>query len=443
MHEEPRSKEVYHGAFINVRVQTLDSPHGGVDQFEIVEHPDAVAIVAVHTPPGAAPEVALVLQDRPAIGRQTWEIPAGLITGAEMDDPTMAAARELREETGATANQWDLLTREYPSPGFSTEAISIYLATDVQRLPNDHPLDATEIAGLDWVPLDAALARCASGEIQDGKTVLGLTLTREALLGTRGEDAMPHDVTNMPMRRDAPFRQDAAGAPGLGTLDAGLKLDNMLLEEYNYAGVTAYQAMEDRARMFNLYLLLIGVVGSAVGAIYQIGGRGGSTRALVQPVVILLLLVAGVLGFAFFAKVIRLRQAFRQSLISMGRIREFYIEKFKAQVPDVEHAFLWRLRTIPAGERLGSVTFLVCYTIAFLGSLCLAGATYLVYEDWFAGNIGTVLPLPDAAKPWILAAAVFFIALALHILFYVRALNKKDEAKALDKAADDFNQQTQ
>ena len=55
-------------------------------------------------------------------------------------------------------------------------------------------------------------------------------------------------------------------------LDMTLKIENMLLEEFSYASTTAYQAMEDRARMFNLYLLLVGIVISALGVVYQLGG---------------------------------------------------------------------------------------------------------------------------------------------------------------------------
>ncbi len=69
---------------------------------------------------------------------------------------------------------------------------------------------------------------------------------------------------------DAPFRKDDGG--GGGERDSGLKIESMLLEEFNYASTTAYQAMEDRARMFNMYLLVVGILGSAFGAIYPLGG---------------------------------------------------------------------------------------------------------------------------------------------------------------------------
>src|SRR5215469_11490807 len=164
-----------------------------------------------------------------------------------------------------------------------------------------------------------------------------------------GETTMPRDVLDMPSARDAAFRvREEPRAPN--TLDSGLSLENMLLEEFNYAGVTAYQAMEDRARMFNLYLLLVGVLASGLGAVFQLGG---SARHYLLPVAILLLLLTGVLGYVFFLKLIRLRQAHRDSLIAMGKVKTFYIDQFKAYLPNIERAFHWRLETIPAGEKFG------------------------------------------------------------------------------------------
>ncbi len=68
---------------------------------------------------------------------------------------------------------------------------------------------------------------------------------------------MPRDATNMPNPRPAPYREGEKVTHAVDKLDTTLNIENMLLEEFNYASVAAYQAMEDRARMFNIYLLLI------------------------------------------------------------------------------------------------------------------------------------------------------------------------------------------
>lgn len=259
---------------------------------------------------------------------------------------------------------------------------------------------------------------------------------------------MPMDVTNPPFQRRRgdddvivargdDQRETPAGGAEHGRvpdLDATLKLDNMLLEEYNYASVTAYQALEDRARMFNLYLLLVGVVASALGAIYQLARPSDPTAAReINTLIVTLLVVAGVLGFAFFVKIIRLRAAFRESLIAMNLVKEFYIREFKRQVPHVEHAFRWRLLTIPAGESIGTVTFVISYTIAFLASLCFAGAAFVLYSFNTAQAAAVGLPLAPDAQPFAVAGLVFLIALLLQILYYITRLNKHAERAALEK----------
>lgn len=439
--------EKFHGSLIRVRVQPVEVAPGRTVPFEIVEHPDAVAIVALRwerpDDPNVEPLVALVRLRRPAVGGELWEIPAGLVEPSEREEPQRTAERELREETGATAAQWKLLAREYPSPGFSTECISIYLATGVELAAGTGPLDREEIAEARWVPLSEALAMRESGAIQDGKTLLGLMLARDTLTispaALGGAPTMPLDPTNMPLRRDATFRQtdETAARASTDPRDATLKMDNMLLEEYNYASTTAYQANEDRARIFNLYLLLIGVIGSAIGAIFQIGGQDHTTLA--QPLVIILLIVSGFLGFVFFYQLIKLRKAKRDSMIAMGKVREYYIEQFKSELPRLDLAFHWRLETIPAGETFGSVNFLISYTVAFLGSLCLGGAAYLACTPWLDANQNSTgfSPVINGIVSWCFASAIFLIALVLHIVVYVRSLNtKKEKAQTHEMASE-------
>lgn len=244
---------------------------------------------------------------------------------------------------------------------------------------------------------------------------------------------MPADPTNMPFPRPG-IREATGEITGGGQYDTTLKLESMLLEEFNYAGISAYQAYEDRARMFNLYLLLIGVVASAIGAIYQVGKPDSSTGRGLQELVISLLGAGSALGFVFFVKLIRLRQAHHESILTMNTIKEFYIRKFKAHMPDVEHAFRWRLHTMPTGERLGSVTFLVCYTIASLDSLCLAGATYEAYSAFLSHALATVLPLSINKQAALAAMLVAVLWLLVHIGYYVRVLSKRRDKAAIEAA---------
>src|SRR5258708_12413381 len=122
MREQGAREELFHGKLITIRLETIRLLHGGTRRFEIIEHPDAVAVVGLRPSSkdgsNGEPEVVLVSQEHPAIRKQTWEIPAGLVEKSEHDSPLQAAVPELPEETGSTSQNCKLLTHQYPSPGF-------------------------------------------------------------------------------------------------------------------------------------------------------------------------------------------------------------------------------------------------------------------------------------------------------------------------------------
>ena len=428
MAEQAESRIVYPGAFIRVREQFEPQPLGGTQRFEIVEHKDAVAMVAVRRGVGDQLEVALVKQRRPAVDRDLWEIPAGLVDGSTHADPLATAKRELREEIGYLADDWHFLTRELPSPGFSTEAISIYLAMGVHPAPGATPdasADPTEIAAVRWLPLAEALA---DRTIDDGKTILGLHLADELLdrMTLKGA-AMPLDIPNMPF----PSVKERDGLPAL-TRDSTLRAESILLEEFTYVSTTAYQAMEDRARMFSVYLTLVSVLVAGLGLFSQFGGA--ATPYL--PIVAFTLFgLAGALGTVFFFKLIRLRQANRDSIIAMNRIKEYYIALFRQRQPGLGGAFDWRLKTVP-GEKIGNVTFLVCYTVAVVACLLYAVAVFVLYQQVLMPALG----LPDeiaGAVPWALAAFFFIGSLLVHNVIYAREFNQQKLKNRLAKVQEE------
>ena len=242
---------------------------------------------------------------------------------------------------------------------------------------------------------------------------------------------MPRDLTNMPFPRSAANQSTENPEPEAGShgaLNRTLSIESMLLEEFNYASVTAYQAMEDRARVSSLYYLLLGALASGLLAIYQLGGN---THASSQPLVVALFVLAGLLSITFFEKIIRLRQAYRESLICMNVIKEFYIQQFQKQMPSIEHAFRWRLKTVPAGERIGSVTFAISSLIALMGSFCFAGAVLV-------GIKSDIITKPSAygVQPYIFPITVFVIVLLLYIAYYRRALSKGKEIAILEQQAE-------
>src|SRR6185437_1989710 len=189
--------------------------------------------------------------------------------------------------------------------------------------------------------------------------------------------------------------------------------------------------MEDRARMFNMYLLVVGILGSAFGAIYPLGG---ASRSFIQPIAAVVLFSAGIAGIAFFVLLIRLRQAFRQSLITMSVIKEFYIREFQEQMPGVQHAFRWRLSGIPAGERAGSATFIVCHMVGFIGALCFAGSVFMGDELLRSDFPGTRIAALGIGQSAVAAALAFLIMMVWSVRYYRRTLSKKAERDLLDKA---------
>jgi len=144
-----------------------------------------------------------------------------------------------------------------------------------------------------------------------------------------------------------------------------------------------------------------------------------------------------VLGYVFFLKLIRLRQAHRESLIAMNKIKMFYIDQFKAQLPKIEKAFHWRLETIPAGEKFGNVTFLVCYTTAVLGCFCFALAAFLLYPFTLGPLLNPLVPQVASALPYAVAIIVWGLLLLWHVNVYHSAFNKTRNKKQLAKEVKD------
>ena len=167
-------EEIYPGKIIRVEKWQVALPNGDSALREIVRHNGASAIVPVD----GAGMVTMVRQHRVAIDKCTWEIPAGKLD-SPTEDPFDAAKRELEEETGLQAAHWQKLTSMYTTPGFCNERISIYLATGLSQHPS-HP-DADEFLRIKKIPLDDAIAQCMSGEIQDGKTLVGLLMAKQVL----------------------------------------------------------------------------------------------------------------------------------------------------------------------------------------------------------------------------------------------------------------------
>ncbi|HEY5358611.1 MAG TPA: NUDIX hydrolase [Streptosporangiaceae bacterium] len=164
------SQQMYDGAIIKVRVDTVVLPDGSQVKREVVEHVGSVAIVAIDE----QQRVLLIRQYRHPAGQYLWELPAGL-RDQPGELPQETARRELAEETGLAAATWSTLVDLRPSPGISTEAGRVYQASGLRR--GDRPGGAQgEERDLQsrWVPLQEALSEVLAGRITNGLAVAGL-----------------------------------------------------------------------------------------------------------------------------------------------------------------------------------------------------------------------------------------------------------------------------
>ena len=160
------SQLIYDGRAVKLRVDTVQTDSGRKTTREIVEHDDCVAIVAVD----AADNVLLVSQFRKPVEKELLEIPAGGIDPGE--EPEATVRRELREETGYLPKKVECLGGFYSAPGYCTEYLYLYLASDLT--PSRLVAEDTESIELVRVPVSQIPALISSGSICDAKSIAGL-----------------------------------------------------------------------------------------------------------------------------------------------------------------------------------------------------------------------------------------------------------------------------
>lgn len=156
----------YEGRAVKLRIDTVQMPDGRVTTREIVEHSDCVAVVAND----ADGDILLVSQFRKSIGKELLEIPAGGIEPGE--EPPDCVRREMREETGFLPKKIEKLGGFYSTPGYCTEYLHLYLATDL--VPSQLHAEDTENITLVKVPVSQIRSLITSGSICDAKSIAGL-----------------------------------------------------------------------------------------------------------------------------------------------------------------------------------------------------------------------------------------------------------------------------
>jgi ADP-ribose pyrophosphatase len=167
------SEKTYQGRVFDVRRDRVRMPGGKQAEVDIVDHPGAVTLVPVD----AQGRVWMVRQYRHAAGVELLELPAGTLGPAET--PEACARREVREEIGMAAGRLEKIGEFYLAPGYSTEFMYVFLATELS--PDPLQADEDEFLSVETIPLEQLLQMAGSGQIRDGKSLAALFLLRPTI----------------------------------------------------------------------------------------------------------------------------------------------------------------------------------------------------------------------------------------------------------------------
>jgi ADP-ribose pyrophosphatase len=170
-----RITPVHRGRVFQLTTENITLPNGVKMDIDVIHHPGAAAIV----PLLEENNVLLLRQYRHAVGGWIWEIPAGTLNPQESVEA--CARRELTEETGYTARNFEKLGEITPLPGYADERVHLFLAAGLT--PSAQNLDPDELLSVHPTPLPQALEMIFNGEIQDAKTITGLLLAERRLGG--------------------------------------------------------------------------------------------------------------------------------------------------------------------------------------------------------------------------------------------------------------------
>jgi ADP-ribose diphosphatase len=169
-----KSETLLEGRAFKVRRDTLNTPDGRETKLEIVEHSGSVVLLPIDD----AGNLLFVRQYRTAVGRDLLELPAG--SRNENEPFEKCAAREIREETGMEAGELQKIGEFYPVPGYSTELMAAFLATDLKENPLQ--ADEDEFLQVEKIPLKKAMEMAERGELRDAKSLAALLLARSHLV---------------------------------------------------------------------------------------------------------------------------------------------------------------------------------------------------------------------------------------------------------------------
>jgi len=204
--------------------------------------------------------------------------------------------------------------------------------------------------------------------------------------------------------------------------DVTLKAENILLEEFEHASSAAYQAKDATASLLNLYLLATAALATGGGVL--LSSYSQTNQLTVTLVISVVLAISSILSFGFFVRLLDLARDYRENLITMNIIKEFYIQRLGPRLPELPAAFYKRLVDVPRSRALGFGMATLNITVALLTGLAVAGAVgqarqlWAVYTNTFAPYSPEV-SIGGAGIPYfweLLAAALTLLLLYVYFL---------------------------
>ena len=214
----------------------------------------------------------------------------------------------------------------------------------------------------------------------------------------------------------------AIAAMSAGGAEVTLKAENILLEEFEHASAAAYQAKDSTASLLNLYLLATAALATGGGVL--LSSYSQTNRLTITLVIAVVLIISSILSFGFFVRLLDLARDYRDSLITMNLIKEFYIQRIGPRLPELPAAFYKRLADVPRSRALGFGITTLNITVALLTSLAVAGAIgqarqlWAVYTSTFAPYSPEVY-IGGVGMPYfweLLAAALALLLLYVYFL---------------------------
>lgn len=172
-HNNGIRQTIYEGDVLDLGKESITLPNGVSCELEIIRHPGGAVALAVD----ADKRVCLLRQYRHAAGGWIWELPGGRIEAGE--EALTTVQRELQEEAGIRADDWQALSSFYSTPGFCDERLHLFIARDLHTA--DAATEEDELLEVHWLSLQQALNYCRRGEIIDAKTLVGLYQLQECL----------------------------------------------------------------------------------------------------------------------------------------------------------------------------------------------------------------------------------------------------------------------